>query len=86
MEGGRNAKLSADKNNHSGQTRISVYVSPLSESPCKLLNRVVPDGTLHGVEWEGKIPSIRCGMDRGSAIIGFQAKPPPVHHGYYPLP
>ena len=59
MEGGRNAKLCADKNNHSGQTRISVYVSPLSESSYKLLNRVVPNGMLRGVEGEGKISPIR---------------------------
>lgn len=59
MEGGRNAKLRTDKNNHSGQTRISVHVSPLSKSPCKLLNRVVPNGTLYGVEGEGKISPIR---------------------------
>ena len=59
MEGGRNAKLCADKNNHSGQTWISIYVSPLSESSCKLLNRVVPNGTLRGVEGEDKISPIR---------------------------
>lgn len=46
VPGGRNAKLSADENNYNGQTRISFYVSPLSESPCKLLNRVVSNGTL----------------------------------------
>ena len=59
VEGGRNAKLCADKNNDSGQTWISIYVSPLSESPGKLLNRVVPNGTLRGVEGEGKISPIR---------------------------
>ena len=59
MEGGRNAELCANKNNYGGQTWISIYVSPLSESPGKLLNRVVPNGTLRGVEGEGKISPIR---------------------------
>jgi hypothetical protein len=64
VEGGGNAKLCADKNNHSGQTWISIYVSPLSESPCKLLNRVVPNGTLRGVEGEVKISPIRLSREK----------------------
>ena len=43
----------------SGQTWISIHDCPLSESTCKLLNRVVPNGTLHGVEGEGQISPIR---------------------------
>ncbi|WP_057571795.1 hypothetical protein, partial [Enterocloster clostridioformis] len=35
------------------------YDCPLSESPSKLLNRVVPNGTLRGVEGEVKISPIR---------------------------
>ena len=58
MEGGRNAKLCADKNNHGGQTLIFVYVSPLFESSCKLLKRVVQKGMLRGVEGESKISPI----------------------------
>ncbi len=46
----KECKLCADKDNHSGQTRISIHVSPQSENTCKLLNRVVPNGTLRGVE------------------------------------
>lgn len=52
------------KNNNSGQTRISILVSPLSKSPCKLLNRVVPTGTLRGVEGEGKISPIRLCIEK----------------------
>ena len=59
MEGGDDAKFGVDQNNYSGQTWISVLVSPLSESSCKLLNRVVPNGTLRGVEGEVKISPIR---------------------------
>ena len=40
----------------SGQTWISIHDCPLSESTCKLLNRVVPNGTpdcltisIHGI-------------------------------------
>ena len=43
----------------SGQTWISIHDCPLSESTCKLLNRVVPNGTLRGVEGEGQISPIR---------------------------
>ena len=59
MESGRNAELCAHKENLSGQTWISIHVCPLSESTCKLLNRVVPNGTLRGVEGEGKTSPIR---------------------------
>jgi len=59
MESGRDAELCAYKGNHSGQTRIPIHDCPLSESTCKLLNRVVPNGTLRGVEGEGQISPIR---------------------------
>ena len=42
--------------NHSGQTRISILISPLSESSCKLLNRRIPNGTYGGVEGERGSP------------------------------
>ena len=59
MESGGDAELCAYQDNNSGQTRISIYDCPLSESTCKLLNRVVPNGTLRGVEGEGQISPIR---------------------------
>ncbi|MDY5477112.1 MAG: hypothetical protein SPG10_09545, partial [Enterocloster clostridioformis] len=49
--------------NHSGQTWLSRYDCPLSESPSKLLNRVVPNGTLRGVEGEVKISPIRLSQE-----------------------
>ena len=59
MESGGNAELCAYQENISGQTRISIHDCPLSKSTCKLLNRVVPNGTLRGVEGESKISPIR---------------------------
>ena len=59
MESGEDAELCAYQDNHSGQTRISIHDGPLSKSTCKLLNRVVPNGTLRGVEGEGQISPIR---------------------------
>ena len=59
MESSGNAELRANQDNNSGQTRIPIHDCPLSESTCKLLNRVVPNGTLRGVEGEGKISPIR---------------------------
>ena len=55
----RNAELGAYQENISGQTWISIHDCPLSESTCKLLNRIVPNGTLRGVEGEGQISPIR---------------------------
>lgn len=49
----------ANQNNYSGRTRISFLIGSLSESLCKLLNRVVPNGTLRGVEGEDKVSPIR---------------------------
>lgn len=47
----RHAEFGTDQNNNSGQTRISIHVSPLSESAYKLLNRLlVPNGMPGGVE------------------------------------
>ena len=66
MESGRNAKLCAYQGNISGQTWISIHDCPLSESTCKLLNRVVPNGTLRGVEGEGQISPIRSSDKKGS--------------------
>ena len=60
MESGGNVELGAYQDNNSGQTRISIHDCPLSKSTCKLLNRVVPNGTLRGVEGEGQISPIRC--------------------------
>ena len=59
MESGGNVELCAYQDNHSGQTRLSIHDCPLSKSACKLLNRVVPNGTLRGVEGEGQISPIR---------------------------
>ena len=59
MESGGNVELGAYQDNNSGQTRISIHDCPLSKSTCKLLNRVVPNGTLRGVEGEGQISPIR---------------------------
>ena len=60
MESGGNVELGAYQDNNSGQTRISIHDCPLSKSTCKLLNRVVPNCTLRGVEGEGQISPIRC--------------------------
>ena len=71
MESGGNVELGAYQDNNSGQTRISIHDCPLSKSTCKLLNRVVPNGTLRGVEGEGQISPIRspksppAGCERG---------------------
>ena len=54
MESGGDAELCAYQDNNSGQARISIHDCPLSESTCKLLNRVVPNSTLRGVEGEGQ--------------------------------
>ena len=59
MESGEDAELCAYQDNHSGRTRISIHDGPLSKSTCKLLNRVVPNGTLRGVEGESQISPIR---------------------------
>ena len=59
LEGGNNAKLCAHKEDFSGQAWIPIHDCPLSESSCKLLNRVVPNGMLRGVEGEGQISPIR---------------------------
>ena len=53
MESGGNVELGAYQDNNSGQTWIPIHDCPLSESTCKLLNRVVPNGMLRGVEGEG---------------------------------
>jgi hypothetical protein len=59
MESGGDAQRGAHQENISGQTGISIPVCPLSESSRKLLNRVVPNGTLRGVEGEANTSSIR---------------------------
>ncbi len=51
VEGGRDAEFCADQRNHSGQTGISIHVRPLSESTCKLLNRL---GTERYARWCGR--------------------------------
>ena len=51
VEGGAIAELCAHENNNSGQTWISIHVSPLSESTCKLLNRL---GTERYARWCGR--------------------------------
>ena len=55
----------------SGQTWISIHDCPLSESTCKLLNRVVPNGTLRGVEGEGQISPIRLRSSSVQLHIGL---------------
>lgn len=72
MEGGGDAELCAYQGNNSGQTRISIHDCPLSKSTCKLLNRVVPNGTLRGVEGEGKISPIRFCVSVHRYIIPFK--------------
>ena len=59
MEGGGDAELCAHQDDNSGQTRIPIHDCPLSESTRKLLNRVVLNGTLRGVEGEAQISPIR---------------------------
>ena len=66
LEGDSNAKLCAHKEDFSGQTWIPIHDCPLSESSCKLLNRVVPNGTLRGVEGESQISPIRSSDKKGS--------------------
>ena len=72
MESGKYAELCAHQDNISGQTWISIHDCPLSESTCKLLNRVVPNGTLRGVEGEGKISPIRSWVKR-AAVNGVSS-------------
>ena len=48
MENSGAAELCAYQDNNSGQARIPIPGCPLSKSTCKLLNRVVPNGTLRG--------------------------------------
>ena len=64
MEGGGDAELCAHQDDNSGQTRIPIHDYPLSESTRKLLNRVVLNGTLRGVEGEGQISPIRLLKNR----------------------
>ena len=71
MESGGNAELCAYQENISGQTWISIHDCPLSESTCKLLNRVVPNGTLRGVEGEGQISPIRSAD--GRLVFSFES-------------
>ena len=52
-------RICAYKGNNSGQAQIPVHGYPLSKSARELLNRVVPNGTLHGVEGEGRVSPIR---------------------------
>ena len=63
MESGGDAQRGAHQENISGQTGISIPVGPLSESSRKLLNRVVPNGTLRGVEGEAKTSPIRLSAE-----------------------
>ena len=66
MESSGVAEHRAYKGNNSEQARIPVHDCPLSESTGKLLNRVVLNGTLRGVEGEGRISPIRfCGICTG---------------------
>ena len=69
MESGGNVELGAYQDNNSGQTRISIHDCPLSKSTCKLLNRVVPNGTLRGVEGEVKISPIRLSNTNRQILI-----------------
>ena len=59
MESGGDAELCAYQDSNSGQTWIPIHDCPLSKSACELLNRVVPNGTLRGVEGEDQISPIR---------------------------
>ena len=59
MENGKYAERCAYQDNSSGQTWIPIHDCPLSESTCRLLNRIVPNGTLCGVEGESQISPIR---------------------------
>lgn len=68
MESGGDAQRGALQENISGQTGISIPVGPLSESSRKLLNRVVPNGTLRGVEGEAKTSPIRFIRDDNNLI------------------
>ena len=80
MESGGNVELGAYQDNNSGQTRISIHDCPLSKSTCKLLNRVVPNGTpdcltisIHGIirlqdiEIGGLIMAYIVGADRNQS-------------------
>ena len=69
MEGDDNASFGADQNNNSGQIWISILVSPLSESSCKLFDRIVPNGTLRDVEGEVKMSQIRRHVFSDLSII-----------------
>ena len=71
MESGENVELCAYQVDNSGQTWIPIHDCPLSESTCKLLNRVVPNGTLRGVEGEGQISPIRCDMQKEASVEGL---------------
>ena len=68
MESGEYAELCTHQNSNSGQTWIPIHDCPLSESTCKLLNRVVPNGTLRGVPCLTGILAIvyRRGMSFGT--------------------
>ena len=69
VEGGAIAELCAHENNNSGQTWISIHVSPLSESTCKLLNRL---GTERYARWCGRgtnHPPIRLKQELAVPII-----------------
>ena len=66
MESGEYAELCTHQNSNSGQTWIPIHDCPLSKSTCKLLNRVVPNGTLRGVEGESQISPIRSSDKKGS--------------------
>ena len=73
MESGEYAELCTHQNSNSGQTWIPIHDCPLSESTCKLLNRVVPNGTLRGVEGESQISPIRSSDKKGSVSDGILA-------------
>src|SRR5699024_7928099 len=77
MESGKYAELCAHQDNHSGQTWIPIHDCPLPESSCKLLNRVVPNGTLRGVEGEGQISPIRLFFSISAIFIARTFKESP---------
>ena len=72
MESSRAADLCANHDNNGGKTWISINDRPLSKSTCRLLNRVVPNGTLRGVEGEGQISPIRS--EKENAALTGKAK------------
>ena len=72
VEGGAIAEPCAHENNNSGQAWISIHVSPLSESTCKLLNRL---GTERYARWCGRgtnHPPIRLKNHMSSFYQGWR--------------